>query len=506
MKISIRKFVHSVARAKPLVRWAAYFGLLLRLSFGKAAQFIPVLGSIAKSADALLALQSGSYNPPKSFPSAGKLPCSIGHTPKEVELIIVGSGPGGALAAMGAKARGENFVMVEAGRDLNPWAPSHSFQQMFESFANGGQDVILSYPPIPFTQGEAWGGGSEINSGLFHKLPKKVAAKWSAETKISQQKLEDCGEQVAKDLKVRTQGKGDIGLYDQSPMIDMGRTLGWEGGVVPRWRTYSGQSYVHHGVSSVYLSTLEPNQILKGHKVESLKPNSKNIEVRLKSGSCAHTFLAQKVCLSAGTLETPRLLVKSGLAKASDFKFSFHAMIREVAEFDRPVNSMIDLDPHQFWSGDRLQKIGAAVGTPELLQATMSSRGATFNGELERVASYYSSVPSEGNSGVVKFFGQLHPFLIPSKSFNAKVLEAQKTLRSAIVGAGGKLIGNGPPSLSTVHIFGTIPIGNSKIIDNNGRLILDPERIYIRDASLLPSHPLVNPQGPLMQLILALES
>jgi len=295
-------------------------------------------------------------------------------------------------------------------------------------------------------------------------------------------------------------------LYDQSPMIDMGRTLGWEGGVVPRWRTYSGQSYVHHGVSSVYLSTLEPNQILKGHKVESLKPNSKNIEVRLKSGSCAHTFLAQKVCLSAGTLETPRLLVKSGLAKASDFKFSFHAMIREVAEFDRPVNSMIDLDPHQFWSGDRLQKIGAAVGTPELLQATMSSRGATFNGELERVASYYSSVPSEGNSGVVKFFGQLHPFLIPSKSFNAKVLEAQKTLRSAIVGAGGKLIGNGPPSLSTVHIFGTIPIGNSKIIDNNGRLILDPERIYIRDASLLPSHPLVNPQGPLMQLILALES
>lgn len=506
MKISIRKFGRSVARAKPLVRWAAYFGLFLRFALGKAAQFIPVLGSVAKSADALLALQGGNYNPPKSLSTSTKEPCSIGLTSKEVGLIIIGSGPGGALAAMGAKARGENFVMVEAGGDLNPAAPSHSFQQMFESFANGGQDVILSYPPIPFTQGEAWGGGSEINSGLFHKLPKMVAAKWSAETEISPQKLEACGEQIAQDLKVSSQGKESMGLYQQSPMIDMGRTLGWEGGVIPRWRTYSGDSYFHHGVSSIYLSTLEPNQILKGHKVESIKPKPKNIEITLKSGSCTHTFLAQRVCLSAGTLETPRLLIKSGLAKASDFNFSFHAMIREVAEFDRHVNSMTDLDPHQYWSSDRLQKIGAAVGTPELLQATMRSRGATFTGELERVASYYSSVPSEGKAGVVKLFGQLHPFLIPSKSFKAKVLAAQETLRSAIVAAGGRLIGNGPPSLSTVHIFGTIPIGSSKLIDNTGRLILDPQRIYIRDASLLPSHPLVNPQGPLMQLILALES
>jgi len=506
LKVSIAKFVRSVSRAKPLVRGAAYLGLLLKLSFGKTGKLIPVLGSVAKSAEALLALQSGNYTPPKTSSSNAKHPCSMGDTPKEVGLIIIGSGPGGALAAMGAKSRGENFMIVDVGGDLNPLAPSHSFQQMFESFANGGQDVILSYPPIPFTQGEAWGNESEINSGLFHKLPKSVAAMWAAVTNISQQQLEKCGEQIAKDLKVGAQGKESMGLYQQSPMIDMGRNLGWEGGVIPRWRTYSGESYIHHGVSSIYLSTLDPNQVIKGHKVESLKSKPKNIEVKLRSGPCTHTVLAQKVCLSAGTIETPRLLVKSRLAKASDFKFSFHAMIREVAEFDRPVNSMTDIDPHQYWSSDRLQKIGAAVGTPELLQATISSRGANFSGELERVASYYASVPSEGTAGVVKIFGQLHPFLIPSKSFKVKVLEAQETLRSAIVGAGGKIIGNGPPSLSTVHIFGTLPIGSSKVIDNKGRLILDSERIYIRDASLLPSHPLVNPQGPLMQLILALET
>lgn len=506
MKVSIRKFVLSVARAKPLVRGAAYLGLLLRVSLGKTSHSIPVLGSVARSAEALLALQSGNYTPTKVFSSNRRQPCSLEHTLQEVGLVIIGSGPGGALAAMGAKSRGESFVVIEVGIDLNPFAPSHSFQQMFESFANGGQDVILSYPPIPFTQGEAWGGGSEINSGLFHKLPQNVAAKWAAETGISQQKLESCGDQIAKDLKVSVQGRESMGLYAQSPMIQMGRNLGWEGGVVPRWRTYSNESYIHHGVSSIYLSSLEPDQIIKGHRVESLKSKTKNIEIKLKSGSCSHTFLAQKVCLSAGTLETPRLLIKSGLAKASDFKFSFHAMIREVAEFDRPVNSMTDLDPHQYWPSDRLQKIGAAVGTPELLQATMRSRGAAFSGELEKVASYYSSVPSEGTAGVLKLFGQLHPFLIPSKLFKVKVLEAQETLRSAIVGAGGKLIGNGPPSLSTVHIFGTLPIGSSKIIDDQGRLLLDPNRIYIRDASLLPSHPLVNPQGPLMQLILALES
>ena len=506
MKVSFRKFVLSVARAKPLVRGAAYVGLLLKLGLGKTAHSIPVLGSVARSAEALLALQSGHYTPTKRSPMKSRQPCSIEHTMREIGLIIIGSGPGGALAAMGAKSRGENFLVIEAGIDLNPLAPSHSFQQMFESFANGGQDVIFSYPPIPFTHGEAWGGGSEINSGLFHKLPQNIAAKWAAETGISQQKLATCGDQIAKDLRVSVQGEESMGIYAQSPMIQMGRNLGWEGGVVPRWRTYSDQSYIHHGVSSIYLSTLEPDQVIKGHRVDSLKAKTKNIEIKIKSGSCTHTFLAQKVCLSAGTLETPRLLIKSGLAKVSDFKFSFHAMIREVAEFDRPVNTMTDLDPHQYWSSDRLQKIGAAVGTPELLQATMKSRGATFSGELAKVASYYTSVPSEGTAGVVKLLGQLQPFLIPSKLFKAKVLEAQETLRSAIVGAGGKLIGNGPPSLSTVHIFGTLPIGSSNLIDKKGRLISDPERIYIRDASLLPSHPLVNPQGPLMQLILALET
>jgi hypothetical protein len=407
---------------------------------------------------------------------------------------------------MGAKLREEEFVVVEAGYSLNPIAPSHSFQQMFESFANSGQDVILSYPPIPFTQGEAWGGGSEINSGLFHKLPKKVAAQWAANAKMSAQKLESCGDQIAKDLLVSAQEPETLGLYEHSPMIEMGRNLSWEGGVVSRWRTYSGQSYVHHGVSSVYLAGLEPDQIIKGHKVEALKLKPSNIEVKLKSDSCTHVLLAKKVCLSAGTIETPRLLVKSRLARASDFKFSFHAMIREVAEFNRPVNTMTDIDPHQYWSPDRLQKIGAAVGTPELLKATLRSRGAVFSGNLERLASYYTSVPSEGIAGVVKFFGELHPFFIPSKSFKAEVIRAQETLRAAIVGAGGKLIGHGAPSLSTVHIFGTVPIGSSKIIDEKGRLLADPDRVYIRDASLLPTHPLVNPQGPLMQLILALES
>ena len=506
MKPRVSKFIRSVARAKPLVRWAAYVGIFLRLSLGKVSHLIPVLGSVAKSADALLALQSGDYSPPKISSNKQKKSCNMDPKLQEVDLVIIGSGPGGALAAMGAKARGEKFIVIEAGQDLNPMAPSHSFQQMFESFANGGQDVILSYPPIPFTQGEAWGGGSEINSGLFHKLPKDIAIRWSSSTNLSQEKLEMCGEQVAKDLLVGIQKRETLGLYEQSPMIEMGKNLGWEGGVVPRWRTYSGQSYIHHGVSSMYLSRLESNQIIKGHKVESLRTRPHLVELILKSGTCTHTLLSKKVCLSAGTLETPRLLIKSGLAKASDFKFSFHAMIREVAEFKRPVNNLTDLDPHQYWSHDRTQKIGAAVGTPELLKATLKSRGASFSGELNKVAAYYSSVPSGGVSGVVKLFGQLHPFLIPSKSFKEKTLEAQRTLRSAIEGSGGKVIGNGPPSLSTVHIFGTLPLGRSKIIDNRGRLLLDPERIYIRDASLLPSHPLVNPQGPLMQLILALES
>ena len=60
------------------------------------------------------------------------------------------------------------------------------------------------------------------------------------------------------------------------------------------------------------------------------------------------------------------------------------------------------------------------------------------------------------------------------------------------------------PSISTVHIFGSLPLGSNKLLDNNGFLNNSMHRIRVCDASLLPSAPKVNPQGPISVLSLLL--
>ena len=60
------------------------------------------------------------------------------------------------------------------------------------------------------------------------------------------------------------------------------------------------------------------------------------------------------------------------------------------------------------------------------------------------------------------------------------------------------------PSISTVHIFGSLPIGKS-LLDSKGTLRnIGLPNIRVCDASIFPSAPLVNPQGALMHLAFTL--
>jgi choline dehydrogenase-like flavoprotein len=83
--------------------------------------------------------------------------------------------------------------------------------------------------------------------------------------------------------------------------------------------------------------------------------------------------------------------------------------------------------------------------------------------------------------------------------------EAGNLLREGISHSGGKSLGLPRNSYSTVHVFGSLPLGESHVVDRSGNVRGTGGRVFVRDASILPSHPLVNPQGPLMHLVTALE-
>jgi choline dehydrogenase-like flavoprotein len=513
-RIAEDNFKEHVSQAKPIIRMVIKVGLFLLSKIGKDMGRIPLLKLLYRQTKSLiqihnLAAKNGldllSVN--EKINNRGEQKCSFDDSEGYVrDLIIIGSGPGGAITARNANLRNLDFLIIEKGTTSDKSILSHSVEQMSRHFRHGGQELMISWPLITFAQGESWGGGSSVNSGLYHEIPDKVKKTWARDTCLPEEEFDSAQIDVVTSINVEKQSPETLGIYGGSPILGMKKFLGWDGGVIPRWRKYlNSDEYVHFGMSETYLNQIREENKVLGHEVDSMRIERDGVEINVKGSNCYHKIAARSVCLSAGTLATPEILVRSKLAKPSDFYFQFHAMVKEIGKFPYDVNNLKDIDPHQIWSKDLSFKIGAAVGTPELLSAIMETKGVENESSFSKICSLYISLPSIGLNGLIKHGRSLTPYFYPDRAMRKSLRLAQATLRKSIEAVGGKVLGNNSLSVSTVHIFGSIPLGKSRLVDNRGFLIGSEKKIFIRDASLLPSHPLVNPQGPLMQFLTVLD-
>jgi len=424
------------------------------------------------------------------------------------DLCVVGSGPGGAVVAATGVKRGQSVLIIEAGGPVNESVEHHSVAQMMADFENGGQEIAVGPSPVPFAQGRTWGGGSEINSGLYHHLPNSVATRWRKAAGLSAEQLNVAVLEVEAGMPVHKQPAYSLGCYADSPIEGIRSALGWKGGVIPRWREYKAKGFTHFGMSSTFLATAIEGGAARvtRHRVTSIMVVAGGVAVRFSGPSCAHELVSKSVSLSAGTVGTPEILWRSKLARPREFSFAFHAMIREVAEYERIVNDLVDIDPHQAWSVDNQFKVGAAVSTPELLAATMAQKGLPYPTHPEHCAAIYISFASDGKNGLFQVGKHLYPYFVPSRAMKSLAEDAGRVLRDGISESSGRALGEPKNGYSTVHVFGSLPLGTSNVVDDNGVVRGTNGRVFVRDASIIPSHPLVNPQGPLMHLVTALEN
>jgi hypothetical protein len=506
-------FKAHVRQAAPFVRFGVRSAVVLRRVFGPRASRIPLVRVACGPLEALVAMHNRAGQAPPSGHRArheSTAECEVDDaTLKEVwDLCVVGSGPGGSVTAAHAVERGERVLIMEAGGIVDDSTGHHTVAQMMADFAYGGQEIVLGPSPVPYAQGRAWGGGSEINSGLYHHIPTSVAAKWAKASGLSVEQLHAAAMDVERRLPIQTQPAASLGCYVDSPIEAIRLALDWRGGVVPRWREYGANGFTHYGMAATYLraSVDGSAQRTLGHRVDAIALEHDSVALHLVGEKCSHTVRARQVALAAGVIGTPEILKRSRLARTHEFAFKFHAMIREVAEFDRVVNDLDDIDPHQAWTEDNRFKVGAAVSTPALLAATMAQKGLEYPPNPENFAAIYISFASNGRNGLISAGTHLYPYFLPSAAMKRTAAEAGRTLRAGIKAAEGRVTGAPKDSYSTVHVFGSLPLGETRVVDATGAVRGTAGRVIVRDASILPSHPLVNPQGPLMHLVTALEA
>ena len=101
------------------------------------------------------------------------------------DIVVIGSGPGGAITACLLAEAGREVLLIEEG----PFLPLDSCtpfsrEELRQKYRNGGQTFAFGPNKISYAEGRCVGGGSEINSGLYHRTPPEILEQWQKQFRV----------------------------------------------------------------------------------------------------------------------------------------------------------------------------------------------------------------------------------------------------------------------------------------------------------------------------------
>src|SRR6188472_4250046 len=97
----------------------------------------------------------------------------------ECDVVIVGSGAGGAVAAATLAEAGLDVVVLEAGQSFDRESyPEDPLQAIASLYRDGGLTIATGRPQIPIPVGRVVGGTTVVNSGTCFRAPQAVLDDW----------------------------------------------------------------------------------------------------------------------------------------------------------------------------------------------------------------------------------------------------------------------------------------------------------------------------------------
>ena len=473
----------------------------------------------------------------------------------KADVAVVGSGAGGAVAALRLAEAGASVVVLEEGRrfSVSEFRTGHPLDRFASLYRDAGTSVALGSPPIALPVGIGVGGTTLVNSGTCYRTPPEVLSKWAAVHRLEIADPDALAphftwvEELLGVAPVPLEIMGNNGRY----VIEAAKSLGMETG--PLQRNAPGcqgtcQCAIGCPTNSkagVHLSVLPKACDLGARIVTRARAERILVEdgraigvLARRPGGSYFVVASPRVVVAAGALYTPPLLRRSGLARHRSIgrNLTIHPAFAVIGFVDHKVMP---------WKGV-LQSAGvesfhrshgilmeATSAPPGMSSAMLPGWGTELLDQFERMESSITlgAMIADRPSGRVlgrskpTVFYQLDPADAERMRLAmlevARVLDAAGTKEFVLPIAGSKPAGSfeevrhaiETADTRRLHLAAFHPVGTAAAggiperhpVDEKGRL-RGIEGVWIVDASVLPTCPEVNPQVTIMALSSAIAS
>ena len=469
----------------------------------------------------------------------------------DCDVVIVGSGAGGApMAAELAEAGFDVVVLEEGGYFQTRDFTANTSQMVRELYRDGGATIAIGNPPIMFQEGRAVGGSTVINGGMSWRTPDDILARWRDEAgldDLTPKQLEPYYDRVERRIHVAPMDEDAIG--NDNWLLKKGAdAMGWK--IVGNLRNQAhcvGSNRCAFGcptgakqsalVSYIPRALHYGARVYADVRVSRITFHGKRATgVIGKSAAGHHVVVRAKLVVAAcGAIHTPALLARSGVVSRSGLlgkNLSLHPNVKVVALFDQPVTGW--KGAHQAFQVREFadQNLGcfAAINLPpSIIAMSMPHRGR----QLGELMDDYDKMVLAGllcedtTTGQVKTIGgRPQAFYQLSQHDAANMQRGLVLLSELLFAAGAKRIllpfhhakelasadearrVLGQPiatkgwEVVTVHMMGTARMGSDRLasVTDAFGFVHDVDRLMVSDASLFPSPCRVNPMETIMAL------
>ena len=153
------------------------------------------------------------------------------------DVCVIGSGAGGAFAAMELAEAGHDVVVLEEGQYLTSDSFTGETEDCFPAlFREGGMIPIVGVPPVVLSEGCCVGGSTVVNGGTSWRIPPAALSRWQNEhglSELTEAHLTPYYEHVEEVISVKEVTE-DIAGEQNRRLIKGLEKLGWSGGYVKR--------------------------------------------------------------------------------------------------------------------------------------------------------------------------------------------------------------------------------------------------------------------------------